>query len=359
VDTATDAEGTARHYSYNVRGQVVRSWGGTMPPFEVSYDASGRPVRLSVYADGTSSEWSGNVWPCVPGESEVWSWAYAASTGRLVSATFPDGRRLLAVRDPAGRSVRQIHVRADGESSTEEHACDARTGDHVVSVPLGLPAPFVDLYTVHFGSTFVAGPAFPGEACACRWQRLPPSVLGPTFMPSTVWRNSVEDRYRCPEQTLDFARSPASVLCALGAGRDDSLPSLPHGAILSGDIAECGFILSHTGTSGPGNCPSLDSKTGYYPGTPRLVCPRDAARYPWDVFAGKPCPLPLFAPQPPARGEADERVQISYFETQLRKLAAPVPRGIPSPGVRQAVKAIVRFAKTHGRAEGVAAPPEQ
>ena len=109
----TNALGKVRRLSYNVRGQVERTWGDTEYPQELSHDEFGRLVAMSTYRAGTG--WSGTDWPAATaGTADVTTWTYEDATGLLAAKTYADNTGPSYEYDAAGRTARRTWERLVG-----------------------------------------------------------------------------------------------------------------------------------------------------------------------------------------------------------------------------------------------------
>jgi len=104
--------GSPRHYtywSYDLRGNIVREWGGATIPVSYGFDATfGEKTTMSTYRGG--SGWDGSTWPSSPGTADTTTWTFDASSGLLLGKT-----------DAAGRSVAYSYNRR-GQMATRTWA---------------------------------------------------------------------------------------------------------------------------------------------------------------------------------------------------------------------------------------------
>jgi RHS repeat-associated protein len=85
LTSTTNALSKVSYQSYNLRGQVTRSWGETTYPVEYGFDDYGQQTTLSTFRGGTG--WTGLTWPGSPGTADTTTWAYDNATGLLTSKT--------------------------------------------------------------------------------------------------------------------------------------------------------------------------------------------------------------------------------------------------------------------------------
>jgi RHS repeat-associated protein len=101
--SVTSPVGRKTCYSYNLRGQINRTWGAVPYPEERVYNEYGEMTSLKSYRGG--SGWSGADWPANPGTADTTTFAYQESTGLLTNRTDPAGKSISFTYDDARRIV--------------------------------------------------------------------------------------------------------------------------------------------------------------------------------------------------------------------------------------------------------------
>ena len=83
--STTNALSKTSYQNYNVRGQVIQTWGETTYPVEYGYDDYGQQTTMSTFRGGTG--WTGSSWPGSPGTADTTTWDYEDATGLLLAKT--------------------------------------------------------------------------------------------------------------------------------------------------------------------------------------------------------------------------------------------------------------------------------
>ena len=81
----TDALNNTTHYGYNLRDQIIHTWGTKVNPVANDYDGLGRRTSMIGYQDG--SLFTGATWPEDRGVGSKTTWEYDPDTGLLTSKT--------------------------------------------------------------------------------------------------------------------------------------------------------------------------------------------------------------------------------------------------------------------------------
>lgn len=94
IKCVTGANGKKTYYEYNLRGQLVHTWGDVPYPEERIYNVFGDLTELRTYRAG--SGWTGSVWPTnTTGTSDKTFWNYESSSGYLTSKVDNAGQAVL------------------------------------------------------------------------------------------------------------------------------------------------------------------------------------------------------------------------------------------------------------------------
>ena len=81
----------ATRYDYNLRGQLIRTWGDAPYPVEYDYDDFGQMMVMRTFRSGNS--WSGEIWPADTGPGDQTTWHYQPATGLLLAKEDAKGHR--------------------------------------------------------------------------------------------------------------------------------------------------------------------------------------------------------------------------------------------------------------------------
>ena len=128
-----NALGKKKYTAYDIKGQVVRTWGDTAYPVENEYDEQGRLVTLKTFRSGTG--WESATWPAAPGTADATTWSYDAATGLLLQKKHADGNGPVYTYDAAGRIATRTWARSLGTPGSGSgllvttYAYSATTGD--------------------------------------------------------------------------------------------------------------------------------------------------------------------------------------------------------------------------------------
>ena len=90
----------ATRYAYNLRGQLIRTWGDVPYPVEYAYDAFGQMMVMRTFRSG--HDWSGDTWPADTGPGDQTIWHYQPATGLLLAKEDAKGHRTSYTYGPAG-----------------------------------------------------------------------------------------------------------------------------------------------------------------------------------------------------------------------------------------------------------------
>ncbi|HEX2855460.1 MAG TPA: hypothetical protein VHO24_19650, partial [Opitutaceae bacterium] len=123
VISTTNPLNKTSYVSYNLRGQVTRSWGQTTYPTENDYNDYGEQTTLSTFRGGTG--WDASTWPASPGPADLSTFNFQPSTGVLLSKTDAAGRTVTYAYNARGQLATRTWAR--GVSTT--YAYSTTTGE--------------------------------------------------------------------------------------------------------------------------------------------------------------------------------------------------------------------------------------
>ena len=124
----TNALGKAVRFSYNDRGQVIRTWGDAVYPVEYIYDVYGRMAEMHTYRQ--EAGWSGETWPGAAAGTDVTIWHYQESTGLLIAKEDDAGQETSYTYGAAGRLASRTWARTDGGTPlVTTYGYDPQTGE--------------------------------------------------------------------------------------------------------------------------------------------------------------------------------------------------------------------------------------
>jgi RHS repeat-associated protein len=118
------------YFSYNRRGEVVRSWGTATYPVEYVYDDYGQKVEMRTFRGG--SGWDAATWPTSStGTADVTKWGYDEATGLLKDKTDAAGQQVVYTYDQLGQlSTRKLaRLDSNGSTITATYRYDPNKGD--------------------------------------------------------------------------------------------------------------------------------------------------------------------------------------------------------------------------------------
>ena len=123
-----NALGKYTYFTYDDRGQELRTWGDADYPTEKTYDVVGHVTQLKTFRGG--SGWAAANWPADTGTADVTAWNYDAATGVLNSKTFADGNAVSYAYTVDGKlSARTWARQNNGQALTTNYAYSATTGE--------------------------------------------------------------------------------------------------------------------------------------------------------------------------------------------------------------------------------------
>lgn len=110
------ADGSTIFQAYTPRGELWRTWGSAVHPFEQQFDAVGRRISLAQFRTGGAGQslWNGPAWPASPGSADTTRWHFEPLSGVLVRKEYPERTPGQPVDD---RSVRYTYTQ-DGLLAT-------------------------------------------------------------------------------------------------------------------------------------------------------------------------------------------------------------------------------------------------
>lgn len=123
VISTTNPLNKTAYTSYNLRGQVIRSWGQTTYPVEYGFNDYGEQTTLSTFRGG--SGWDASTWPMSPGTADITTWAYDTATGVLLSKTDAAGRAITYAYNTRG----QLATRTWARGVTTNYSYSTVTGE--------------------------------------------------------------------------------------------------------------------------------------------------------------------------------------------------------------------------------------
>src|SRR5205823_5442793 len=85
IKLQTNPHGKTIRKSYNLRGNLTRTWGSGTYPSEWVYDDYGQRWKLHTFQTG--SGWDGATWPTNTGTADTTTWTFQESTGLLTAKT--------------------------------------------------------------------------------------------------------------------------------------------------------------------------------------------------------------------------------------------------------------------------------
>jgi len=116
VATRTEA-GRTTHYTYDLRGNMLHTWGNTYPVW-YEYDSFGRRHKLHTYRT-PPSDFEASTWP----DGDVTTWNYDEATGLLLSKIDASGHGPSSTYWPSGALKTRTWARAvDGSSLVTSYA---------------------------------------------------------------------------------------------------------------------------------------------------------------------------------------------------------------------------------------------
>ncbi|MEW5733602.1 MAG: Ig-like domain-containing protein [Thermodesulfobacteriota bacterium] len=123
-----DAKNHAIRYEYDLRGQVLRTWGATYP-VSYAYDDLGRVESMSTYRGGDG--WFGAAWPGLPGAPDVTRWIYDPGTGLVAEKQYNDGNGPKYTYTPTGKLLTRTWARTkqDGSALVTTYGYDPATAE--------------------------------------------------------------------------------------------------------------------------------------------------------------------------------------------------------------------------------------
>ena len=119
----TDPLGKSMRQTYNLRGQVTRTWGDTTYPVEYGFDDYGVQTSMNTFRTGTG--WTGAAWPASPGTADPTTWNYDTPTGLLLSKTDAANKTVTYAYNARG----QLATRTWARNVTTTYAYSATTAE--------------------------------------------------------------------------------------------------------------------------------------------------------------------------------------------------------------------------------------
>jgi RHS repeat-associated protein len=123
-----NALGKATRYAYDLRGQLVRTWGDVPYPVAYAYDDFGQMFAMSTFRDGIG--WSGSFWPVNTGQPDQTHWQYDQATGLLQAKVDARGNRTSYDYRPGGMLAARTWARTESGRPIETfYHYDSATGE--------------------------------------------------------------------------------------------------------------------------------------------------------------------------------------------------------------------------------------
>jgi RHS repeat-associated protein len=134
--------GKATRHAYDLRGNVVRTWGAEYP-VRREFDALNRLWKLHTYRDA-SFDLAGGAWP----EGDLTTWTYHPHTGQLIAKTDAAGRSVRYRWHPSGLIWRVERARP-GHAAVYVHTRMGELESIHYEAPAGAPATPPAVYAYH------------------------------------------------------------------------------------------------------------------------------------------------------------------------------------------------------------------
>jgi RHS repeat-associated protein len=126
----TNPNGKKVYFEYNLRGEIVRTWGDATYPMEYVFDAYGQQTELHTYRGGKGWQLA-NFPVSAAGTVDVTKWIYHEPTGVLNKKEDALGRQVVYGYDAANRLQNRRWARTDagGNPLQTVYAYNANTGE--------------------------------------------------------------------------------------------------------------------------------------------------------------------------------------------------------------------------------------
>ncbi|BET68842.1 hypothetical protein ASA1KI_37600 [Opitutales bacterium ASA1] len=80
----------ATRYEYDLRGNLLRTWGNGAKPVEYVYNDFNRRTSMKLFRDaGNAVNWNAATWPGAAATADTTTWNYDATTGLVTSKVYP------------------------------------------------------------------------------------------------------------------------------------------------------------------------------------------------------------------------------------------------------------------------------